>query len=96
MPKLAAFVRDHLGGAKSIASTALPADTIESVRALQVLITIASANDSNSPLLKMNAKTMSSGFTTVRTDDEELAGAGITHMPFDIVSTRRNTEGAKG
>ena len=96
MPKLAAFVRDHLGGSKSISSTALPADSIEAVRALQVLLTIASANDSNSPFLKMNAKTMSSGFTTVRTDDEEVTGAGITHMPFDIVSTRRNTEGAKG
>jgi len=95
MPKLAAFVREQLNGGTSIASAALHIDTIESVRALQVLCTVAAANGSDSPLLKFNAKSMTSGFTTVRTGDEEDPSKGISLLPFDIVSTRRISGGEK-
>jgi len=68
-------------------------DSIESVRALQVLCTVATANAASSRLLRSNARAMSSGFTTVRMEGEEDQSKGISHLPFMIAKT---TKAAKG
>ena len=93
LPKLADFVRQQLGEADALSSAALKLDSIESVRALQVLCAIDAANATSSQLLRAHARAMSSGFTTVRTDDEEAQGPGISHRPFTIA---RTTKPAKG
>lgn len=89
LPKLAAYVRQQLGDAPAIASAELNADTIESVRALQVLCTIATANATASKLLRANARSMASGFTTVRVEGDENQGKGISHLPFRIEKTTK-------
>jgi hypothetical protein len=103
LPKLAAFVRKQLNGSGRVSSVAMVVDSIESVRALQVLCTVAAANSSESHLLRANAKSMTSGFTTVRADGvgsggeggegDEDATTGITHIPFDVVKTTRTPGG---
>lgn len=95
LPKLAAFVRKQLDGAESVSSLALDVDSIESVRALQVLCTIAAANSSPSRLLRVNTRSMTSGFTTVRLDGDEDSTKGIAHMPFEIVKTTKTSGGAR-
>jgi hypothetical protein len=93
LPELAAFVRQQLGEADAVPSVSLQVDSIESIRALQVLCTIAAANATSSKLLRANARAMSSGFTTVRLEDEEDQSRGISHLPFTIA---RTTKPAKG
>ncbi|MDH6167124.1 hypothetical protein M2282_002273 [Variovorax boronicumulans] len=93
LPKLAAFVRTQLDGADSLSSLALNVDSIESVRALQVLCAVAAANSSQSRLLRANTKSMTSGFTTVRLDGDEDSSRGITHIPFEIVRTIKASGG---
>lgn len=93
LPKLAAFVRQQLGDADAVPSTALQMDSIGSIRALQVLCTIAAANATSSKLLRANARAMCSGFTTVRTDGEEAQGQSISHLPFTIARTTKPANG---
>jgi hypothetical protein len=93
LPKLAAFVRQQLGEAESIPSLALQVNSIESVRALQVLCTIAAANATPSKLLRANARAMSSGFTTVRMEGEEDQSKGISYLPFVIVKPTKAVKG---
>ena len=93
LPKLAAFVRQQLGEEDAVSSTSLQVDSIESVRALQVLCSIAMANATSSKLLRANARAMSSGFTTVRMEGEEVQRQGVSHLPFTIA---RTTKPAKG
>ncbi|MEJ8852643.1 Wadjet anti-phage system protein JetA family protein [Variovorax rhizosphaerae] len=93
LPKLAAFVRQQLGEGDSMPSLALQVDSIESVRALQVLCTVAAANATSSKLLRANARAMSSGFTTVRMEGEEDQSKGISHLPFVIVNPTKTVKG---
>ena len=93
LPKLAAFVRQQLGEEDAVSSNSLQVDSIESVRALQVLCSIAMANATSSKLLRANARAMSSGFTTVRMEGEEVQRQGVSHLPFTIA---RTTKPAKG
>lgn len=93
LPKLAAFVREQLGDANAMPSGSLEVDSIESVRALQVLCTIAAANATPSKLLRANARSMASGFTTVRIEGEEDQSKGISHLPFVIARTTKTTKG---
>ena len=93
LPKLAAYVRGQLGEADSVASADLQVDSIESVRALQVLCTVSAANAAGTKLLRANARAMSSGFTTVRMESEEEADKGISHLPFMIVRATKATKG---
>ncbi|RXV65392.1 hypothetical protein D1006_35525 [Burkholderia stabilis] len=93
LPKLAAFVRQQLGEANAMSSIALKVDSIEAVRALQVLCTIAAANATPSKVLRANARAMSSGFTTVRMEGDEDQNQRISHLPFTIA---RTTKPAKG
>jgi hypothetical protein len=93
LPKLAAFVRQQLGDANEVPSRALQVDSIESVRALQVLCTIAAANATPSKLLRATARAMASGFTTVRVEDDEDKSKGISHLPFTITRTIKATKG---
>lgn len=99
MPKLATFVRTTLNGADVIPSAALPTDSIEAIRALQILCSVSMANASPSRMLQFNAKSMTSGFTTVRTGsaaDGSYVMPGISHLPFDIVRTVRSLKKADG
>jgi len=93
LPKLAAYVRGQLGEADSVASADLQVDSIEAVRALQVLCTVSAANAAGSKLLRANARAMSSGFTTVRMEGEEETDKGISHLPFTIARTTKATKG---
>lgn len=93
LPKLATFVRQQLGEADTAPSSALQVDSIESVRALQVLCTIAAANATPSKLLRANARSMSSGFTTIRMEGEEEESKGISHLPFTIAKTIKPAKG---
>lgn len=93
LPKLAAFVREQLGEADALPSASLQVDSIESVRALQVLCTIDAANATPSTLLRAHARGMASGFTTVRMEGGEDQSKGISHLPFTIAKT---TKAAKG
>lgn len=93
LPKLAAFVRQQLGDADAVESAALEVESIESVRALQALCTIATANASASKLLRANARAMSSGFITVRMEDEEDKNQAISHIPFTIARTAKPAKG---
>ena len=97
LPKLAAYVRGQLGEADSVSSADLQVDSIESVRALQVLCTVSAANAAGTKLLRANARAMSSGFTTVRMEGEEeaeeVADKGISHLPFTIARTTKATKG---
>ena len=93
LPKLVAFVQQQLGDADVVASASLQIDSIESVRAIQVLCSIAAANASSSQLLRANARAMSSGFTTVRMDGEEVLELGISHEPFVIARTTKKGKG---
>ncbi len=93
LPKLAAYVRQQLGEADSVHSRALQVQSIESVRALQVLCTVAAANATPSKLLRLNARAMSSGFTTVRMEGHEDRSKGISHMPFLITKTGKAAKG---
>lgn len=93
LPKLAAFVRQQLGESDTVPSASLQIDSIESVRALQVLCTIAGANATPSKLLRANARAMSSGFTTVRMEGEEVQSQCISHLPFTIARTTKPSKG---
>lgn len=93
LPKLAAFVRQQLGEGDSVSSASLQVDSIESVRALQVLCTVAAANATASKLLQAHARAMSSGFTTIRMDGKEEQGKGISHLPFLIARTTKSAKG---
>lgn len=93
LPKLAEFVRQQLGEVDTLPSAALKVDTIESVRALQVLCTIAAANATPSQLLRANARAMSSGFTTIRMEGEEDQSKGVSHQPFTIARTIKTAKG---
>ncbi|WP_374662278.1 Wadjet anti-phage system protein JetA family protein [Inhella sp.] len=93
LPKLASFVRCQLGEADSLLSSDLQVNSIESVRALQVLCTIAAANATSSNVLRAGARAMASGFTTVRLEGEEERGQGISHPPFTITRTTKNIKG---
>ncbi|ODV40618.1 hypothetical protein AWV79_06035 [Cupriavidus sp. UYMMa02A] len=88
-------MRAQLNGADSVSSLDLQVDSIESVRAFQVLCNIAAANSSRSHLLRSHAKSMSSGFTTVHIDDDEDSSQGITHLPFAIEKTAKTSGGGK-
>nr|WP_232357741.1 Wadjet anti-phage system protein JetA family protein [Burkholderia cepacia] len=93
LPKLAAFVRQQLGEADAVPSTALQVNNVESIRALQVLCTIATANATSSKVLRANARAMSSGFTTVRMEGAEVQSQGISHLPFTIARTIKPAKG---
>lgn len=95
MPKLAAYVRTQLNGADVISSASLPTDSIESIRALQILCSVSMANASPSRLLQFNAKSMTSGFTTVRKGslaEGHFVADGISHLPFDVVRTVKTSK----
>jgi len=93
LPKLAAFVREQLGEADTVTSASLQVDSIESVRALQALCTIAMANAAPSKLLRANARAMSSGFTTFRMEGDEVRSQGVSHLPFTIARTIKPAKG---
>lgn len=95
LPKLAAFVRQQLGDASAVPSTSLQVDSIEAVRALQALCTIAAANATSSKLLHANARSMSSGFTTVRIEGDEDRSKGISHLPFLVARTTKTKTGGR-
>ena len=93
--KLAAFVRQQLGAADAIPSTSLPIDSIEAVRALQLLATIAAANATTSPSQHAYARNMSIGFTAMRTSGEEITNKGISHLPFRIIAAKPTPVGRR-
>ena len=93
--KLAAFVRQQLGAADAIPSTSLPIDSIEAVRALQLLATIAAANATTSPSQHAYARIMSNGFTAIRTSGEEIKDKGISHLPFRIIAAKPTPVGRR-
>lgn len=93
LPKLADFVRQQLGQASAMPANSLQIDSIEAVRALQMLCTIAAANAAPNQQLRAHARAMSSGFTTVRMEGQEERDQGISHLPFTIVGTSKAAKG---
>lgn len=88
LPRLAEFVRQQLGEQPSVNSTAIAQNSIEAVRSLQALCVIAAAAGSGSQHLRMQARSMTSGFNVVPGDDEEAVG-GLTHEPFVLELRQR-------
>ncbi|MCM5680109.1 DUF5716 family protein [Schlegelella sp. S2-27] len=82
-PKLAELIRAQLAGRDRMASCEFDTSTIEDVRAMQALCTVAAAVGSNSAQLKANARLMLSRFSIQRPSIEEVQGA-ISHIEFDI------------
>lgn len=93
-PKLARLVREQLGDRASMGSDEMRADTVESLRALQVLCTVAMANASGSRELALKARELARGFTARRLEGEQpVAPQPISHAPFQI---ERFTTRSKG
>lgn len=84
VPKLAAFVSRALDGAPSVAGDALPADSIEAIRARQVLQSVAMATSSGSARLVAEARRIARGFDVHPTDAAELEHPLLTGRPFTV------------
>lgn len=87
-PRLAAFVRQELGTADAVASTALKTSSIEGVRALQALCSLSGATASGSAVLMEAARSMASGFRVVRIGTEDDETQGLSHVPFEVRVSR--------
>ena len=90
--KLARIVREHLAGRDSMDGSEIKPDTIENVRALQVLSTVAMANDIGARELVMNARSLTSGFTVTRISGEPAPpDQPLSHLPFNIERAAKKT-----
>ena len=84
-PKLTAFLRAQLAGRESITSADLPTDSIEAVRALQMLCTAATAH-AGAPC------PLPGGFILRRDGDAEMPSPALSHIPFTLTNRHHSTE----
>ena len=84
-PKLAAFVRMQLAGRDAMTSAELPTDSIEAVRALQMLCTAATAH-AGAPC------PLPGGFILRRDGDAEMPSPALSHIPFTLTNRHHSTE----
>ncbi|MBA4192352.1 MAG: hypothetical protein C0467_30645 [Planctomycetaceae bacterium] len=90
-PKLSAYVSRVLAGASEAASETLPLETIEQLRAYQVLQSVAMAMDSGSVRLAADSRRLAHGFEVHATGEEELQHAYLSGRPFVIQRRPRRT-----
>lgn len=88
-PELAGFVRQQLGDAESTESKSLTLNTIKDVRALQVLMTLASASSLKSPKIDQASLTMTRGFRVQQIVGEPLITPYLIGTSFRIERLRR-------
>lgn len=88
-PKLADFVRRAVDGKDRVNSDELAVVSIEDVRALQTLSSLAMAMSENSRALRIGAMTMARGFTVQQEGTDELEGRWISHVRFRVDMRRR-------
>ena len=84
-PKLAAFVRMQLAGRDAMTSAELPTDSIEAVRALQMLCTLATEHAGR-------PRPLPGGFIIRRDGKDEQPSPAISHIPFSLIRLRASKE----
>ena len=84
-PKLAAFVRTQLAGRDAMTSAELPTDSIEAVRALQMLCTLATEHAGR-------PRPLPGGFIIRRDGKDEQPSPAISHIPFSLIRLRASKE----
>jgi hypothetical protein len=85
----------QLGDADRVTSADFQIDSIESIRALQALSTVAMANASKSPILRVNGGSLVRGFRVARSDEETEQDHGITHLPLEILRPPKKATGSQ-
>lgn len=90
-PELAGFVRRQLGDAESTYGKDLSLSTIKDVRALQVLMALASASSLKSSKIDQASLAMTRGFRVRQIVGEPLITPFLTGTSFRIERLRRQT-----